>query len=247
MERNKELEIFDAKLDLFLRGKMSADEEAAFKNELSSKPELKERAKAYALMIREMQAIEKKNDRRIINTIASMNEEDFLAVAGCENNSAQIPVKKPVRIWPCFVKYAAAACVAAAVCFGGYRYYDNTQAQILAGNIYGDYEQYIYQESKGSDTGEIEFNLETLFAKVRQGKDIKDAISELMPLYEKAYNRNSDIYEYRNDIAWNLAMAYLKEGNRKNAVEILKRIIEDNREWPENVAKIQSVIDEINK
>ena len=57
MEKINNFELFDAKVEKYLRNKMTDKEENLFMEELASDSELKERARITALMIKTMQLL----------------------------------------------------------------------------------------------------------------------------------------------------------------------------------------------
>lgn len=93
---------FDEQVERYLRRQMTVEEERAFKQSLADNPELKERARITALMIREMRnavAEESSEDRKIIQAVKGMNEEQFRKAAGI------LPKAKVIRLWPRVMKY----------------------------------------------------------------------------------------------------------------------------------------------
>ena len=66
MEKINNFELFDAKVEKYLRNKMTDKEENLFMEELASDSELKERARITALMIKTMQQEGMKQDVAIV-------------------------------------------------------------------------------------------------------------------------------------------------------------------------------------
>lgn len=230
MEKNNNYENFDAMVDKFLRHQMTASEEKEFKSELVNSPELVARAKTIALMIKSMQKVGLEQDQKLVNEIKGMSEAEFRKVAGLK------PKVKAVPFWPKFTRYAAAACVAGLLCWGGIHYYGIHQTVNLGNTV--DYYAYNMDISdseyvRGTSDSEVIDELTGLFANVKDGKDLKVAISRLESLYLESLNEDSEYNQYDNDIAWNLAIAYLKDGDRKNPIPILESMIQRNKDYPE--------------
>ena len=57
------------------------------------------------------------------------------------------------------------------------------------------------------------------------------AIAELEPIYA-SLDTDYDYHLYANDIAWNLALAYIKGHQKDNAIPILEKIKQDNPDTP---------------
>lgn len=242
MEKNNNYEIFDAKVDRFLRHQMTTEEEQQFKAELAANPELVARAKTMALMIKSMSEVGLKRDQQFVDEIKGMSEAEFRKVAGLK------PRVKVVSFWPRFTQYAAAACVAGLLCWGGIHYY-NIHQTVSLGNSF-DYYAYNMDISdgeyvRGITDSEILDQLSTLFDNVKEGKDLKETIAQLESLYPKALEEESEYNQYDNDIAWNLAIAYLKDGDRKKPIPILESMISRNQDYPEITEPAQELLDKI--
>jgi predicted Zn-dependent protease len=73
--------------------------------------------------------------------------------------------------------------------------------------------------------------LENLFADVKKNENIDDAIHELSLYWElsqmETYN---DYTDYSSEIGWNLAIAYLKDNNKKEAKKVLEKLIATSEE-----------------
>ena len=242
MEKNNNYEIFDAKVDRFLRHQMTSQEEQEFKTELAANPELMARAKTMALMIKSMSGVGLKRDQQFVEDIKGMSEAEFRKVAGLK------PKAKVVSFWPKFTRYAAAACVTGLLCWGGVHYYGIRQTVSL-GNSF-DYYAYNMDISdgeyvRGITDSEILDQLSTLFDNVKDGKDLKETIAQLENLYPEALEEESEYSQYDNDIAWNLAIAYLKDGDRKKPIPVLESMITRNQDYPEITKPAQELLDKI--
>lgn len=242
MEKNNNYEIFDAKVDRFLRHQMTSQEEQEFKAELTANPELMARAGIMALMIKSMSDVGLKRDQQFVEEIKSMSEAKFRKVAWLK------PKAKVISFWPKFTRYAAAACVAGLICWGGI-YFFNIHQTVSLGNSF-DYYAYNMDISdgeyvRGIADSEILDQLSTLFNNVKEGKDLKKTIVQLEAIYPKALEEESEYSQYDNDIAWNLAIAYLKDGERKKPIPVLESMITRNQDYPEITKPVQELLDKI--
>ncbi len=77
---------FDERVERFLKGQMTKEEEAGFKLEMEQDPELLDRAKTIALAIKEMATLNKEQDQKVKERIKSMSEEDYLALSGIKKS-----------------------------------------------------------------------------------------------------------------------------------------------------------------
>lgn len=238
-----EYEHFDTQIDKFLRNQMCVEEATRFKAELSADKEKMQRARIIALMIKSMHAVGLKRDKEIVETIKSMDEVQFRTVAGL----------KPRRIllWTNIAKYAVAACFVGLLAFSGFRYHSYHQTISLGQTAYSLYNLDLFLDGE-TDTyrgGNVNIdavsNLVTLFDNVKMSNDVESAIKELEGLYAKALNDEAPYGNYVDDIAWNLAIAYLKDGDRSKPIPLLKGMIERNKGYSDIVCPAQELIHKI--
>jgi hypothetical protein len=78
MEKMNNFEEFDTRVDRYLRHQMTAEEEQAFRSEIASDSEKKERARITALMIKAMQQEGLSQDNKIIEEICTGCDENVL-------------------------------------------------------------------------------------------------------------------------------------------------------------------------
>lgn len=208
---------FDELADRFLKKQLSEEEEQQFLDKLNEIPVLQDRAKAIALATQEIQRMKNDKDREIIDKIAKMNENEY-------RSSAKLP-RKSKYFKPRLLHYAAAASIIFVVGFSGYKYYQYDQTVKLGVEYY----QPLETTFRGSDdTAENE--VREVFKHIENDDNIKSAISQLTLFYNDIKNNEYSNYsDYKVDITWNLAIAYLKDNNRKQALAILKQIALDNK------------------
>ena len=238
---NKDYVYFDQQVDKFLRNQMSEEEAIAFMSELSSDVEKKERARIIALMIKSMDKVGIEHDQQIVNQIKGLSKAEFKKLIGIKTTL--------ISLFPKAMKYGIAACVACILAFGGYKYY-NYQQTVSLGNA--EYYAYVADINlEGSHRGdnaniEIESKLLILFSNVKNGIKISAAIKELESIYEEALSEESLYNNYVDDIAWNLAIAYLKDGNREKPLILLEDMIKRNEGYSEITLPAKELIKKIN-
>ena len=239
MEKMNYFEEFDAKVDKFLRHQMTAEEEQAFKQEIALNPEKKARARITALMIKTMQQEGLKHDQNIIKDIRGLNEVQFRKTLGLK--------PRVFYLWSRIIKYSVAACVLGIISFVGYRYYDYNLTVSLGNSQYLAYVSDISEMSSVRGTTDVAIykELNRLFANVKEGKDLKDTIEELEILYNNSFVESSVYKEFLDDISWNLAIAYLKNGEREKPIPILEDMVKRNIDYPDVSQPVQKLIEQI--
>ena len=240
MEKINNFEEFDNKVDKFLRHQMTAEEEEeAFKLEIALDPEKKTRARITALMVRTMQQEGLKHDRNIINDIRGLNEAQFRKALGLK--------PRKFNLWSRIIKYSIAALVTGIILFVGHRYYEYNQTVLLGNRQYMAYVSDISEMGsvRGTTDNTIYKKMEKLFANVEEGKDLKDTIEELEILYDNSSKENSVYKEFLDDISWNLAIAYLKNGEREKPIPILEGMVKRNIDYPDISKPAQELINQI--
>ena len=74
-------------------------------------------------------------------------------------------------------------------------------------------------------------HLYDLFIQIQESRSVSDIIKELEPIYNSLDN-DFTYNAYANDIAWNLALAYVKDDQINKAITILQKIKADNPDTP---------------
>ena len=169
------------------------------------------------LLVRVMHKVGHEQDKKRIEDIRGLSEEEFRQVI---NNRS-------------IIKYAIAACLACILIFTGGIQYNAYHQTINIGDKYLAQISNDVSNMKGEVSEEVTNNLKSLFQNVAEGKDLKNTIANLQKAYLLSEDSDSDYNYVRNIIAWNLAMAHLKSGDRENAKPILDKIVTD----PENEGK----------
>ncbi len=247
MEKIDKFEQFDALVNKFLRHEMTSEEELAFKSELMSDSEKLERAKITALMVKKMQDVGNVRESHVVDYIQDMSEAQFRAKLGLQKKSSifMIPL----------VRFAVAASFLGAVFGGGYRYMLYNDTVTLGSEQYLAYtpdlsEMQGVRGQKGilsprDSSITVYSELKELFTKVENSEGISNAITQLCEIYNLAQDENSSYNEFLDDISWNLAIAYLKDGNRKDPIPILEGMLKRNQGYPEITDSVEQLIEKI--
>lgn len=214
---NDQMSHFDDLTNRFLKKQLTPEEESQYLNKLKEIPALRERAQVIALAVEQMGDVSKEASRDIIGRIGKQSETAY-------RRTAKLPAKQ-VRLWPRVARYAAAASVIFFVGLGGYKYYQYDQTISLGAEYYQPMDA-IYRSPEDNTQKE----LAKVFKNVETGDNLTETIAQLTKLYSLAKSDEySDYSLYTVDIAWNLAIAHLKDNDRKAAIKILEEIIQDNQ------------------
>ena len=214
---NDQMSHFDDLTNRFLKKQLTPEEEAQYLNKLKEIPALRKRAQVIALAVEQMGEVSKEASRDLIGRIGKQSETAY-------RRTAKLPAKQ-VRLWPRVARYAAAASVIFFVGFGGYKYYQYDQTISLGAEYYQPMDA-IYRSPEDNTIKE----LAKVFKNVETGDNLTETITQLTKFYSLAKSDEySDYSLYTVDIAWNLAIAHLKDNDRKAAIKILEEIIQDNQ------------------
>lgn len=207
MDKNEDILMdgIDERIEAFLRGEMSAEEEAAFKQEIRQNPEFRNHAIAMTSLIKGLQ-----------------DQNTAKEVAIIKKYSAKSRVRS-LLWWACSV---AAVFV---IFFGIYKEY---RYQTLNNTILPYYTEYDMSDiSRGDIDSAKKTHLYRLFTQIQENRSVSDIIKELEPIYN-SLDDDFTYNTYANDISWNLALAYVKDDQIDKAIAILQKLKEDNPDTP---------------
>ena len=194
----------DERIESFLRGTMTEEEEANFKQEIKADPELRRHVMATVYLIkgiREKDAAEEK-------TIIQNNTKD----------------RARTLLW-----WACSIAAVFAIFFG---YQKDKRYNELSDMVSPYYTEYSMSDYSRGDVDSLTVaHLYTLFNNIKEQRNVSSIIAELEPIYA---NIDSDFTysAYANDIAMNLALAYIKDDQTDKAVLVLQKLAEDNPDTP---------------
>ena len=220
MDKNKDIlqEAIDARIDSFLRGEMTPDEESAFKQEIQADPELRAQVKATVALI-----------RGIRNQNA---EQEKTIIAKYDNRRVRSLLQ-----WACSI----AAVIA--IFFG---YTKDKRTNELSSIVSPYYSEYSTSDISRGDTDSVTVaHLYTIFNNIKEQRYVTKYIEALEPIYaslDKDFTYNA----FANDIAWNLALAYIKNDQIDKAIPVLEKLEANNPDTP-IAAEAQKILKEIKK
>ena len=197
------------RIERFLREQMSPEENDAFLNDLKNDKDLREEAQMMALMIKEMKEEQIKQSEKLT--------EDVLAE---EKQAKKARIINMVH-WPLSI---AAMFI---LIFGATLLWNRqSDTDALFTEYYSSYT--LQGESRGGDS-EVEKELAVLFNQVGTEKDISTVIDKLQKIYDSV-DSEYEYSLYTDDIAWYLALAYLKVDKPEKSKELLKPLAENGND-----------------
>lgn len=201
------------RIDKFLRKQMTPEENKLFLDDLKNNAELRKEAQMTALMIQELQERQAKEDAEII-------EDVLLSKRKAKARFIKIRVKWALSLAAMFV-----------LLFGAYIFLNqqpNTNA--LFDKYYTEVD---VTSQRGGDDEALKQELAELYNKVGTEKDVTSTITRLQTIYDGILSNSDGYYDYsyyENDIAWYLALAYIKDHNLDKAKELINLLAEYGNE-----------------
>ncbi len=194
----------EERIDAFIRGAMTEVEEQAFKQEIKADPELRAQVLATVSLIKSIRSQEAAKEK----TLISNNTKERL---------------RTLVAWACSI----AAVIA--IFFGYQKDKRFNELSALVSPYYSEYSMDDY--SRGDLDSVTVAHLYTLFNNIKEQRNVSTIIAELETIYS---NMDSDFTysAYANDIAINLALAYIKNDQTNKAIPVLKKLAEDNPDTP---------------
>lgn len=197
-------EAIDERIDAYIRGTMTDEEETAFKQEIQSNPDLRSQVLATLALVKGIRHQDAEKEKALINK-------------GAKNRT------RTIMLWACSI---AALFV---VIFGVRNELRYRELSAIVSPYYSVYSMDDY--SRGDVDSVTVAHLYTLFNNIQTQRNVSDIIKELEPIYA-ALDTDFTYSAYTNDIALNLALAYIKDDQIDEAISILKKLEQDNPDTP---------------
>lgn len=201
----------EERIERYLHGEMTPEEEALFEQDIANDDTLRRQAEAMAKVVKGMEAVGGERDRLMIEKMKAANG------------------KRLAPVW--WMSIAASLVIIFTV---GYHFYDRSQTIALG-------QQYAYVFStetesliRGEEEEDVANKLSVLFDNAANGKDLENTISQLEELWTLAQSDTyNDYTTYELYIGWNLAIAYLRNNDKREAKTILEQM---QMNYPEGTA-----------
>ena len=210
----------DDRIVAYLKGQLSAEEEHNFMKELEDNPELREKAIATARLIKGLKDVGSEQDSDIQRVILASSRQDIDVAA-----KNAIHTKAKVFSFARTAKWLSIAASVFFIVWLGLTYYTYRNTTAL-GSEYDDvFSSDIFVRGQETQT-EAEKKLLNLFNNVKDNKKKDETIHELTLCWElSTMDTYNDYTDYSAEIGWNLAIAHLKNNDKKEAQEVLEKII----------------------
>lgn len=199
--------LMDERIESFLQGKMSPTEEADFKQELKRNPELRNQALTMASLIKGIKKEAAEKDRGIIGSGEKQSKSNIRSI-----------------LW-----WACSAAAVFVIFFGIYNVRRNNKLDAILSPYYMEYD--MTDISRGETDSLAVTHLYALFNQIQEKRNVSGIIKELEPIYQ-SLETDFTYYPYANDIAWNLALAYVKDKQIDKAITLLEKLKNDNPDTP---------------
>ena len=220
MDKNNDImqQAIDDRIDAFVRGMMTEEEESAFKQEIKADPQLRAQVLATLSLIKGIRTQEAEKERTLI-----------------QNNAKD---KVRTLLW-----WATSIAAVFAIFFG---YSKDKRYNELSAIVSPYYTEYSMSDYSRGDVDSITVaHLYTLFYNIREQRNMTKVIEELEPIYA-SLDTDATYTFYSNDIEINLALAYIKDDQIEKAISVLEKLDKDNPDTP-IAAKAQELLKEIKK
>ena len=227
----------DARVEKYLRGEMEAHEEEQFIADMRTDAELADRAKAMAVLIKGMCEVGRRQDEAVIKdvmtkereTAASMVNDDTVKNEDDESTATAEHMPK-AQLIPFAIRIVAIAAMLLLIVGIG-DFFIARQHTIGLANEYMAYAPQAQVDEGAFKGGELDAKvmaqLTPIFAEIEKGEDLQRNIEQLAHLFAQAKQAEVNAYtDFADYIGYNLAIAYLKDNDRKMAREVLKELLE---------------------
>jgi len=221
----------DERISRFLQGKMKADEEATFMEEMKNNDDLRDQAIVQARLVKGMKQV----DEELKDAFRQADEQTIKRIAK-ETFETSVGKKSSAR----WLAIAASIVFIVFVGFKSYDYYDTTSLGKEYANTFPT-----TSIIRGETNTAVETELSTLFNNVAECKDLDNTTSRLATLWELSkQDTYNDYTDYAPYIGWNLAIGYLENYEKAKAKEVLKKM---KQVYPVGTALGDKVVQLINE
>lgn len=206
----------EERINRYLQGEMTQEEEALFEEDLAKDDTLRRQAEAMARIVKGMETVGKEHDKEYIQKMKEATR------------------KRLPPVW--WMSITAGLVILLTV---GYHFYDRSQT-IGLGQQYA----YVFPTEtiiRGEEDTEVTNTLTVLFDNAANDEDLDNTIERLTELWTLSKSDTyNDYTTYEPYIGWNLAIAYLRNNDKKEARKILEEMMS---EYPEGTAMGDKIIE----
>ena len=190
----------EERINRYLHGEMSSEEESVFETDLQKDNTLKQQAESMARIVKGMEVVGKEHDKQLL--------EKMKASSGKNTSSLR------------WISIAASIALVFTVSYFVYDYSATTRL----GKEYA-YAFPVSEVIRGEEDEDVVNTLTLLFDNVANGKDLDNTIKQLEELWALAQSDTYNGYTtYEPYIGWNLAVAYLRNYDKKEARVVLEQL-----------------------
>ena len=214
IEQNEE------RINRYLFGEMSPEENAQFESDLKNDDQLRQQAESMAQMVKAMDAVGAERDKEMISKM----------------KSSSVRKVQPMR----WLSIAASFALILTV---GYHVYDYKRI----GNLGEEYASTFPVSTivRGEEDNDAAQKLTALIENVANGEDLDNTISQLTELWALSQGDTYNEYTtYAPYIGWNLAIAHLRNHDKKEAKMTLEELA---KICPKGTAMVDKVDELMNK
>ncbi len=210
----------EERINRYLHGEMTPEEESVFESDLQKDDTLKRQAESMARIVKEMKVLGDEHDKHLVEQMKASSEKKT----------------SPVR----WISIAASFALIFTV---GYHIYDYSATTGLG----REYASAFPTSSiiRGEEDKDVSETLAALFDNVANGEDLDNTIEQLEKLWTLSQSDTYNGYTtYEPYIGWNLAIAHLRNNDKKEAKTILKQL---QTMYPEGTAMGDKVTELLNE
>lgn len=242
----------DKLIDSYLLGNLSENEMKSFEERIKSDKDFRERVSAIALLSKGIQERQER-DAKAIEDAKKISKEDVIStIKAIKEREEQPAAASASKGWiiPLWVRRVAAAAAVVLIVAGvGFDYYNSSLMKDYAGQCIAMAESDMSGEMhmKG-DGDEVIDELRKLFELVGKKENLPSVISKLEVYYNHAIDEFAhDEDAFVDQISLALASAYIYDGQKSKAKEVLNHIINDPDTSPDVKEKAKQLLDSIKK
>ena len=245
----------DRLIDSYLIGNLSKEEMKSFEERLKSDKDFKERVSAVSFLSKGIKERQER-DAKAIEDAKKISREDVISTIMAIEKRGQRPAAAAIPaaassgwIIPLWVKRIASAAAVILIVTGiGFDYHnsvvlrDNAEQGVLFA------ESNMPVDNFRGDGEDVAKDLRVLFENVRKKENLSLTIVKLEDYYSHAIDEDVHVEDdYVDQISFALASAYIYDGQKSKAKEVLSHILNDPEASPDVKEKAKRLLDSIKK